>query len=148
MTAKCFVDTNILVYGFDDSDPVKQDRAQWVMRRLWESRCGRISQQVLQEFYVATTRKLKPSLPLEKARQEVKELLSWKPVSPSPELFIRAWEIEDRWHLSWWDSLIVAAAHHSECTILFSEDLQDGLDLDGLCVRNPFADTFDSGILL
>lgn len=147
MTAKCFVDTNILVYEFDDSDPAKQERARLVMRELWNSRRGRISFQVLQEFYVTTTRKLKPALPPERARKEVRDLLFWQPIAPSPELFDSAWEIEDRWRLSWWDSLIAAAARQAGCETLLSEDLQDDLDLDGMRIVNPFSDTFDPASL-
>lgn len=133
-----FVDTNVLVYGFDDSDPAKRDRAQLVMRGLWETRTGRISHQVLHEFYVTVTRKLKPPLSLPQARGEVEDLLDWKPVPPSAGLLEKAWHIEDRYGLSWWDSLIVAAALASDCATLLTEDLQHGLDLDGLRVANPF----------
>lgn len=59
----------------------------------------------------------------------------------------QAREVEDPWRLSWWDSLIVAAAQLANCRILLSEDLQDGLDFDGLRVLNPFSDSFDSGLL-
>jgi len=147
MTAKCFVDTNVLVYEFDESNPSKRERAQLVMRGLWDSRRGRISHQVLQEFYVTTTRKLKPALAPERARKEVRDLLFWQPIPPSPELFDAAWEIEDRWHLSWWDSLIAAAARRAGCETLLSEDLQDGLDLDGVRVVNPFSEAFDPASL-
>ena len=91
-----FVDSNILVYGCDDSDPAKRDRAQLVMRRLWESRSGRLSHQVLQEFYVTVTRKLKPALPRSLARAEVEDLLDWKPLRPSPALLKQAWLLEDQ----------------------------------------------------
>jgi len=96
-----FVDTNLLVYGFDDSDEGKRERAQAVMHRLWESREGRIGYQVLQEFYVTVTRKLTPALSRETARREMNDLFAWNPVPPSPALFQLAWEIEDRWQLSW-----------------------------------------------
>jgi predicted nucleic acid-binding protein len=142
-----FVDTNVLVYGFDDGNDAKRERSQAVMRCLWETRRGCISAQVLQEFYVTATRKLTPRISRDKARREMEDLFLWKPVSPSLEQFQLAWEIEDRWQLSWWDSLIVAAAKLSNCTTLLTEDLQDGLDLDGLRVTNPFAPEFDPASL-
>lgn len=88
-----FVDTNLLVYSFDESDPAKQERAGLVMRKLWESRSGRLSFQVLQEFYVTVTRKLKPALARERAREEIRDLLSWSPVRPGAALLEDAWRI-------------------------------------------------------
>lgn len=142
-----FVDTNLLVYSFDESDPAKQERAGLVMRKLWESRSGRLSFQVLQEFYVTVTCKLKPALARERAREEIRDLLSWMPVRPGAALLEDAWRIENRFGLSWWDSLIVASAKAAECRILLTEDLQDGLDIDGLRVMNPFSEGFDLGVL-
>lgn len=133
-----FVDTNILVYCFDDSDAAKRDRAQLVMRRLWETRSGRLSHQVLQEFYVTVTRKLKPALPRPQARAEVEDFLDWKPLRPSAVLLKQAWQIEDHYGFSWWDSLIVAAAIAQDCTTLLTEDLQHGLIIGNLRVANPF----------
>jgi predicted nucleic acid-binding protein len=138
-----FVDTNILVYSFDDNDAAKRDRAQSVMRRLWETRTGRLSHQVLQEFYVTVTRKLSPSLPRQRAQDEVETLLLWKPAQPSASILKHAWQIEDRHGLSWWDSLIVAAALAQDCITLLTEDLQHGLQIDKLRVVNPFFPDFD-----
>jgi len=138
-----FVDTNLLVYGFDDSNPAKRDRANHVMRRLWKTRGGRLSYQVLQEFYVTVTRKLKPSLPVPTARKEVQDLLDWNPRPVTARVLESAWEIEDRWKLSWWDSLIAASALDSGATSLLSEDMQDGLLIHSLRILNPFSDKFD-----
>lgn len=142
-----FVDTNVLIYGFDDSDPPKRDRAQAVMRRLWESRTGCLSHQVLQEFYATATRKLRPALPLREARLEVEQLLSWGPVAMSPGILKLAWQVEDRHFFSWWDSLIAAAALAQDCRLLLTEDLQDGMEIDGLRVVNPFGPAFDFRLL-
>lgn len=147
MTAKHFVDTNLLVYARDDSDPAKRDRAREVMHRLWSSGSGRLSYQVLQEFYVTVTRKLKPGLPPEMAREEVRDLMAWHPLPASTELFELAWVTEARWELSWWDSLIVASARQAECSFLLTEDLQDGFDMDGLRIINPFTSRFDFTLL-
>lgn len=138
-----FVDTNVLVYARDETEPIKRDCARSILATLWRTGRGRTSHQVLVEFYATVTRTLRPGMPREAAMCDVRELQQWNPISPSPRLFELAWEIEDRWQLSWWDALIVAAAKLSDCTTLLSEDLQDGLDLDGLRVVNPFAPTFD-----
>lgn len=146
MTGPAFVDTNVLVYSRDAGEPAKQARAMDLLRLLWETRIGRVSQQVLQEYYVTVTRKLKPGLPKEDARDDVIALLAWKPLAPSGTTLSKAWEIEDRFGLSWWDSLIVASALESRCAWLLSEDMQDGLQIDGLQIRNPFSAEFDSAL--
>jgi len=142
-----FVDANVLVYSFDESDPVKQRRAADVMRVLWESHSGRLSHQVLQEFYVTVTRKLNPPLPRDRAREEIRDLFAWRPIQPAEALLEDAWHIQDRFGFSWWDSLIVASARVQNCKVLLSEDLQDGLDIDGLRVMNPFSEAFEINLL-
>jgi len=137
-----FVDTNLLVYARDDADPWKRDRAREVLTRLWQTGNGRISHQVLVEFYATVTRKLKPGLPREDAMADVRELSVWKPVAHSKPLFERAWHLEDRYGFSWWDSLIVAAALASDSSTLLSEDLQHGLLIENLRVVNPFHPDF------
>lgn len=138
MTGPIFVDTNILVYARDAGEPTKQPRAAEILRMLWESRRGRLSPQVLQEYYICVTRKLKPGLARSDARKDVQDLFAWEPSPPTAATFAKAWQIEDRFGLSWWDSLIVAAALDQRCTTLLSEDLQHGLEIDGLRIQNPF----------
>ncbi len=137
-----FVDTNVLVYARDASEPDKQQRAQTWMAALWESRAGRTSVQVLNEFYVTVTRKLNPAMPVAEARADVIDLGEWGPVVLTDALLHQAWAMEDRYGLSYWDSLIVAAAQVEGCRHLLTEDLQDGLNLDGVTVVNPFEHHF------
>ena len=141
-----FVDTNVLVYTRDASEPVKQERAQVWMATLWESRTGRTSVQVLNEFYVTVTRKLSPAMSVAEARADVFDLGEWDPVVLTDALLHQAWAIEDRYGLSYWDSLIVAAAQVEGCHHLLTEDLQDGMRLDGVTVVNPFAHLPDNMI--
>jgi len=138
-----FVDTNVLVYARDDADPRKRDRARMIMARLWQGGDGRLSQQVLIEFYSTVTRKLKPGLPREEAIADVRELSVWNPIRPSLPLFDQAWQLEERYGFSWWDSLIVAAAIAQDCTTLLTEDLQHDLKIGKLRVVNPFHPYFD-----
>ena len=144
MIAMVFVDTNVLVYARDETEPAKRDRAGTVLRALWQSRTGCVSHQVLIEFYAIVTRKLKPGLPRPMAAADVRELAAWRPVTPSLRLIESAWQIEEQYALSWWDSLIVAAALASSCSTLLSEDLQDDLEINGLRVVNPFHPEFDT----
>jgi predicted nucleic acid-binding protein len=139
MSALHFVDTNLLVYRHDRDEPEKQAKAQRVMEALWRGRTGRVSTQVLGEFYVVVTRKLAVPVAVELARREVRQLHAWRPVPASPDLHERAWEVEDRFGFGWWDALIVAAARQARCDFLLTEDLQHGQDLGGVVVANPFA---------
>ena len=136
MTATVFVDTNVLLYAFDGADPKKQAAARHWRAELWTSRRGRLSVQVLQEFYANVLRKW-PSA-RDQARAEIRNLSAWHPVPMDFEMLVRGWRLQDRFQLSFWDSLIVAAAKSSACNFLLTEDLQSGQDLDGVTVLNPF----------
>ena len=138
MTAKIFVDSNVLVYSRDSAEPDKQAQAHAWLAELWQRRQGALSFQVLQEFYVTVTRKLDPGLPAAEARADVRALLAWNPIRTDAVLLEGAWQIEDRFKLSWWDSLIVAAAQRAAARYLLSEDFQAGQDLGGLIVVSPF----------
>jgi predicted nucleic acid-binding protein len=141
MTGLCFVDTNVLVYFRDASEPQKQRRARAWLERLWASRAGRLSYQVLSEFYVTVTQRLDPGLEPVAARTDVRNLMAWQPVSADRAVMERAWAVQDRYRLSWWDALIVSAAQKAGCEILLTEDLQDGQVLDGPRVVDPFRHT-------
>lgn len=133
-----FVDTSLLVYWRDSSDAAKQRQAQHWLGTLWRAREGRISVQVLNEYYVTVTRKLRPGLDPATARSDVLRFSSWRPVLPDMPLVERAWQAEDRHGLSFWDALIVAAAQRSGCTHLLSEDLSNRQNYDGVEVVDPF----------
>lgn len=142
MSGVSFVDTNILLYARDSSEPVKQSLAARLMNDLWDTRAGRLSFQVLQEYYVNATRKLRPGLPESLAREDVRALLAWKPSPADAVSFDMAWALMDRYGFSWWDAQIVAAAKRSSCERLLSEDMQHGLDVDGMLIVNPFLGGF------
>jgi predicted nucleic acid-binding protein len=138
MSATVFVDTNVLVYVRDRTDEAKQRMAAEWMASLWDSRLGRLSVQVLQEYYVTLTKKLKPARSAEEVREDVIALSAWRPVAIDVGTSERAWELQDRFAFSGWDSLIVAAASEMRCRYLLSEDLQDGQVVDGLTIVSPF----------
>jgi predicted nucleic acid-binding protein len=138
MIAPIFVDTNVLLYARDASEPVKQPLAAAWLALLWRERAGRTGIQVLSEYYVNATRKLRPGLPPHDAWDDVQALMAWRP-QPLDDVVLRAGRaLESRYKLSWWDSLIVAAAQLQECAVLLSEDLQDGMKLGPVTVRSPF----------
>jgi predicted nucleic acid-binding protein len=144
MTGRIFVDTNVLVYARDASEPEKQARAMEWMERLWRGRVGRTSYQVLSEFYVTVTAKLSPGMPAEDARRDVRALHAWQPLSIDAAVLEGAWAVQGRYGLSWWDSLVVAAAQVLECRWLLTEDLRHGQDLAGVRVVDPFRTSPDS----
>lgn len=138
MADKVFVDTNVLVYSRDASEPTKQAQAMAWMTHLWGTQTGRLSFQVLQEFYVTVTEKLKPGLNSEEARRDVRSLLAWQPVAMDVRVLEGAWLIQDQNKFSWWDALILSAARVAECRFLLSEDLQGNQELGTLKIINPF----------
>ena len=131
-----FVDTNILIYAFDRSAGDKHRIAVDLMTRLWTDRRGCISLQVLQEFYVAGTRKLK--LPTDEAASQVRRLGLWRVHRPLVDDILAAIELHQRHSVSFWDALILRSAQASQCSVLWSEDLQNGQRWGNLEVRNPF----------
>lgn len=136
MTGPCFVDANVFVYARDPRDSRKQERsAQWI-DMLWRERLGRTSAQAIAEFYAVATRKL--GIPAERAWYYAERYFAWRPLAIDEALLRRAREVEQRYRLSWWDSMIVAAAQLQNCALLLTEDLQDGMTLGGVTVRSPF----------
>ncbi len=138
MTALVFVDTNILVYARDTRDVQKRSRAREWLDVLWKELRGRTSIQVLNEYYAVLTQSSRYAAPREIAWDDVRELLKWKPQDLDGEVLSRAREVEIRFSLNWWDCLIVAAAQAQSCSLLLTEDLQDGADYGGVIARNPF----------
>jgi len=138
MTAPVFVDTNVLVYARDAGDAAKHERAREWVGFLWDTKRGRVSRQVLHEYYVTVTRKLRPGLPTEEARSDVRALFHWL-TAVNPEAAIEsAWVLQDHGSLSFWDALILSAAQAMECGFLLSEDLPAGQELAGVRVVSPF----------
>jgi predicted nucleic acid-binding protein len=136
MIAPVFVDSNVFLYAMDQANLKKQEAARNWRAELWKNRRGRISFQVLNEFYVNAVRKLPGAR--DEARSEVRDLLAWNPVTADAALLEAGWKIQDRYRLSYWDALIVAAAKTSLCGYLLTEDLQAGQKLEGMEVLDPF----------
>lgn len=135
-----FGDTNILAYAHDLRDPHKQRIAVAWLAALARQRNGRLSWQVLIEFYAVATHPRKLAMAESAARSDVLALQAWNQVGPDAELLSTAWSVQARYDFSWWDAMIVAAALRAGCETLLSEDLQDGQVIDGkLTLSNPFA---------
>lgn len=132
-----FIDSNVLVYLFDEANLEKYHRARALVNRLVDDRSGCISFQVVQETLNVITAKL--GIGNQRAVEFMDETLAplWR-INPSTELYLRALELRERYGFSFYDSLIVAAALEAGCTRLHTEDLQHGQQIQGLTIQNPF----------
>ena len=129
-----FVDTNVVVYSLDAADP----RKQAVAREVLASRPRpRISPQVLRETYSVAVAKLDVDRSV--AAEMIGSMLPHVAIVEDAALVEAAVRCVDRWQISIWDALIVEGARRAGCDLLLSEDLQDGMDFDGVVVQNPFA---------
>ena len=137
MSADVFLDSNVLIYLFDQTDVRKNQRAEDVVRQSLETGRGCISHQVVQETINVVTRKL------DATREDAREFLDrvliplWS-VNPTPALYRRAFDVQQRYGFSFYDSLIIAAGLEAGCRTLYSEDLQHGQQVEGLTVVDPF----------
>lgn len=134
-----FVDANVLVYAFDSSAGRKQQAAQRLLERLWESRTGCLSVQVLQEFFVTITKKVARPLPVEDATARLREFALWRVFAPTAVDVLGAIGLHAQAGIGFWDAMIVLAAAESGCDVLWTEDLNDGQLLRGVRIRDPFA---------
>lgn len=133
-----FVDTNVLIYAHDLSAGRKHSRARELIRDLWQSGAGCLSIQVLQEFYVNVTQKVAKPLAPEAAAQIVADLAAWHIHRPNVEDVLDAIRLQQRYHISFWDAMIIASAIQLDCETLWSEDLNPGQVYDQVTVLNPF----------
>ncbi len=136
MNARSFFDTNVLVYADDDDAPAKQR----VARDLWHDHrrdgTGVVSLQVLQEYFVTVTRKLK--FDPRKARRKVELLAELDVATPEVADILAAIDLHRLHGISFWDALILRSAQQAGCRVLLSEDFQGGREIDGIQVVNPF----------
>lgn len=133
-----FIDSNTIVYANSQGDSRKKAIARDLVQRML-AEGGVISFQVVQESLNVLTRKLRSAVSSEDARELLRGVLEplWQ-VMPTPALYARALDLQERYRYSFYDSLIIAAALSAGCTRLYSEDLQDGQRIEGLTIVNPF----------
>jgi predicted nucleic acid-binding protein len=139
MSARNFVDTNILIYAHDVDAGAKHQVAKTILRELWSQRSGVLSMQVLQEFYLNVTRKIASPLPKDVARLVVNSYSVWC-IETTPAEITTAFRIEDESRIGFWDALIVAAAVKCGALRILSEDLNAKQVVAGVRIENPFAE--------
>ena len=135
---KVFIDTNILVYAHDATAGHKQERAREALVELWDNHTGVLSTQVLQELFISLTQKIPQPLEDRKVRRILEDLCAWEVVVNDEQAIFAAIDIQSKYRLSFWDSLILDAARRGGAAILLSEDLSHGQRIGGLTIVNPF----------
>ncbi len=133
-----FVDTNILVYAYDKSAGDKHPVAKQIVEKLWKERNGALSTQVLQEFLVVVTKKVKNPLSFDSAFQIISDLSLWKVVTIEVKDILEAIKLSQRYKISFWDALILCSAINLRCSVVWSEDLNSGQYFGKIKVVNPF----------
>jgi predicted nucleic acid-binding protein len=138
MKDKIFLDTNFLIYAHDIDAGIKHDLALSIIEKIWEEETGIISTQVIQEFYVNVTRKIPNPITPVQGRGIILNYFSWQVETVEPHTILSASEIEEKYVLSFWDSLIIATASQSEAVKILTEDLNHGQTIEGVLIENPF----------
>ena len=131
-----FLDTNVLIYADDLDAGEKREKAGELVTEAMETGEGVVSTQVLQEFFVISTKKLgvEPAL----ARRKVELLAEMDLVRIDLRLILAAVDLGRLHSFSFWDGLILSAASAAGCGVLLSEDLQHGQVVNGVRIENPF----------
>jgi len=133
-----FFDTNTLVYANDTGSPKKRSRARELIRQAVVSGTGSISTQVLAEFWVTVTRKLKTPLAPDSAREQIALFSAFRVQAVDQATVLEAIRLQEHYQLSYWDAQIIASARFAKAALLYSEDLSDGAEYEGVKVQNPF----------
>jgi predicted nucleic acid-binding protein len=144
MAGKVLVDTNVLLYAYDRSNPVKQPQAVAVLDRLATKRLGVLTAQVLAEFFFNAIRKLKPPMTAEQAYSRIQNyLLAWEVLDVTGAMVLEAARGVRDHQLAYWDAQIWAAARLNQIPLILSEDFSNGAVIEGVRFVNPFASDFD-----
>jgi predicted nucleic acid-binding protein len=134
--SKIFIDTNLIVYTLDKSNVDKQERARNIIRKIVNVHQPVISTQVIKEFYVVAINKMKADPII--VKNILHNFRNMEIVTNDLELIEQAIDISVISQISFWDSLIIAAAEKANCEYIFSEDLNPGQTYRGVLVVNPF----------
>lgn len=133
-----FIDTNVLLYAVDHTEPEKQMRAEALLTRLWRDHSGCLSVQVLQEFYVNATRKLSRPLNVDTARQVVEDYSLWVVHVPTSASVLAAIDMQAAHDVSFWDAMVLTSASELGAGVVWSEDLNAGQRYGKVTVQTPF----------
>lgn len=145
MTARLFVDTNILIYALDPAEPVKRGTSADLLRRTINNHTLVLSPQNLNECYQVLIQRRR-LVSEAAARAYLTYLMPWCIAPLDARTTAKAWAVQDEAGLAWWDALLVAAALMAGCKLFISEDMQDGQLISGMRIANPFSPDFSKRI--
>ena len=131
-----FVDTHVLLCADDAHDASKQALARAWIQALWLRRAGRVSTQVLNDYYVSVTQTF--AMPAGDARAKLRRLQLWRPWQIDHQTVETAWGVEARFGLRYWDALMVASAAQSGANYVLTPSLTHQQHIDGVTILNPF----------
>jgi len=131
-----FLDTNVILYAFDADSGQKQELSVALLSRLIPDRTGVLSVQVLVEFYSIATRKFR--MTSQEAEGVLNDFADWRLHRPDYSSVIAVVHLQRRYKLAWYDAMILNSALESGCSILWTEDFNDGQRFGDLVVRNPY----------
>jgi len=137
--ALSFLDTNVLVYAFDKGSSPKKRIAQRLINELMKEDRLRVSTQVLQELFITLTRKVSQPCSSAEALAVLEDLTAWPLMLVDYAAIRAAIGLADQAKLSFWDALIVVAAARTGAAVLYTEDMNDGQEVLGVRISNPFA---------
>ena len=137
-TDRFFIDSNVLIYSYDRSEPDKRSRAQELIAGLSQNGNGVLSVQVLGEFFSIVTRRIPNPLSIQEAEAAVALFGSLPVLDIDMAMVRRAIATHSRYGTTYWDSLIIAAAERAGCSSILSEDLNTGQSYHGILAVNPF----------
>lgn len=136
MATRCFIDTNILIYAEASDVPAKQQAALSLLKQLYETGCGVLSTQVLQEYCNVALKKLR--LPAHHVRAQLELYEQFEVIQVTPAIIHTALDLHQTRSMGFYDAIIVATAHIAGCSLLASEDMNTGETVGGVCITNPF----------
>ena len=138
MSVRLLLDTNVLIYPLDASEPVKQRAAAIVLDEVQSSGVGSVSTQVLSEFYSVMTTKLRPRVSAESALASLeRQAILWPVFQVTTEVIIEAARITQHYPMNFWDAQLWAVARVNRIPYILTEDLKDGALISGVRVSNP-----------
>jgi predicted nucleic acid-binding protein len=148
MTDEALLDTNVLVYAHDRSEPEKQSRAHQILSAMFLRGRANLTTQVVGEFFRIVTQKIAAPVPVGDAYLQVMDLIrTWPVLHVTPMIVLEAARGVRDHHLPFWDAQVWATARLNQISVVLSEDFSDGSVLEGVRFANPFAPTFDLATL-
>jgi predicted nucleic acid-binding protein len=137
MAARSFIDTNVLIYAQASDEPQKQLAALALLKNLYEENTGVLSTQVLQEYCNVALKKMK--LPAHYVRTQLDLFEQFEVVQDTPAIIRAGLDLHQTRSVSFFDAIVLASAHASGCTVLWTEDMNANEVVNGVCIKNPFA---------